>query len=192
MAGPGAVAISCTNPEAIHYGKRVLHVLTSYEYHNSLSQLFTAPLPADYSSPAKVGLDFEVARLPNHAQEALHENRLNTYYDNAIEIADWAASTPGALPFSCDDAIQCSTDFITEFAYVAYRRALTDVEQAEITTIFTDAASVEDGLKWALRTVLMSPNFLYRSELGTKVSDLLANPVVAPGTQYDFAVRLIL
>jgi hypothetical protein len=34
---------------------------------------------------------------------------------------------------------------------------------------------------------LMSPNFLYRSELGTKVSDLLANPVVAPGTQYDFA-----
>src|SRR5690606_38353646 len=65
--------------------------------------------------------------------------------------------------------------------------ALTDVEQAEITTIFTDAARVEDGLKWALRTVLMSPSFLYRSELGTKVSDLLANPVVAPGTEYDFA-----
>lgn len=185
--GPGAVAVSCTNPSAIHYGKRVLHVLTSYEYQNSLSQLFSAPLPADYSSPAKAGLDFEVARLPNHSQEALSESRLNAYYDNATEIANWAASTPGALPFSCDDPIQCSTDFITEFAYVAYRRALTDVEQAEIVTIFTGAASVEEGLKWALRTVLMSPNFLYRSELGTKVSDLLANPVVAPGTQYDFA-----
>ncbi|MCR6650981.1 MAG: DUF1592 domain-containing protein [Cellvibrionaceae bacterium] len=132
-------------------------------------------------------MDFEVARLPNHSQEALSESRLNAYYDNATEIANWAASTPGALPFSCDDPIQCSTDFITEFAYVAYRRALTDVEQAEIDTIFTGAASVEEGLKWALRTVLMSPNFLYRSELGTKVSDLLANPVVAPGTQYDFA-----
>jgi len=95
-------------------------------------------------------------------------------------------STPGALPFDCEDPVQCGTDFITEFAYVAYRRALTSVEQAEITTIFTDAPSTEDGLKWALRTVLMSPNFLYRSELGTKVSDLLANPVVAPGTQYDF------
>ena len=184
--GPGAVALSCTNPNAIHYGKRVLHVLTSYEYHNSVSKLFSAPLPVDYSAPAKVGLDFEVARLPNHAQESLNESRLNTYYDNATEIADWAISTPGALPFSCDDAVQCATDFITDFAYVAYRRALTDAEQAEINMIFVEAGRLDDGLKWALRTVLMSPNFLYRSELGTKVSDLLANPVVAPGTQYDF------
>lgn len=185
-AGPGAETLSCANPSAVHYGKRVLHVLTSYEYHNSLTKLFSAPLPADYSAPAKVGLDFEVARLPNHSQEALNESRLNTYYDNASEIANWAASTAGALPFACDDAVQCATDFITDFAYVAYRRALTDAEQAEINMIFAEAGSLEDGLKWALRTVLMSPNFLYRSELGTKVSDLLANPVVAPGTQYDF------
>lgn len=185
--GPGAVAVSCANPDGIHYGKRVLHVLTSYEYHNSLSKLFALPLPEDYSSPSKVGLDFEVARLPNHAIEALNESRLNSYYDNAIAIADWANSTPGALPFACDDAVQCSIDFINEFAYVAYRRALTEVEQSEITTIFTDAPSLDDGLKWALRTVLMSPNFLYRSELGTKVSDLLKNPVVAQGTKYEFA-----
>lgn len=184
--GPAAAAASCANPDGIHYGKRTLHVLTSYEYHNSLSQLFSAPLPADYSSPAKVGLDMEVARLPNHSSEAINETRLNTYYENAIELADWAMATPGALPFSCEDPVSCATDFITEFAYVAYRRSLSDVEQAEITTIFANAPSVEDGLKWALRTVLMSPNFLYRSELGTKVSDLLANPVVAPGTQYQF------
>lgn len=184
--GPGAVAVSCANPDAIHYGKRVLHVLTSYEYHNSLSQLFALPLPEDYSSPGKVGLDFQIARLPNHSMEALNESRLNSFYDNAISIADWAISTPGALPFACDDAVQCSIDFINEFAYVAYRRALTEVEQSEITTIFTEAPSVEDGLKWALRTVLMSPNFLYRSELGTKVADLLENPVVAQGTKYEF------
>lgn len=186
VPGPGAEAVACANPGEIHYGRRVLHILTSYEYHNSLSQLFGAPLPEDYSSPAKFGLDVEVARLPNHSSETLNETRLNTYYDNAREIADWAMSTSGALPFACDDPIQCSNDFITEFAYVAYRRALTDIEQAEITTIFTDAPDLEEGLRWALRTVLMSPNFLYRSELGTPVADLLANPVVAPGTQYDF------
>lgn len=186
VKGPGVVAASCTNPDAIHYGKRVLHVLTSYEYHNSLSQLFGVPLPEDYSSPGKVGLDLEVARLPNHSGEILNESRLNTYYENANKLADWAVDTAGALPFACEDPVQCSTDFITEFAYVAYRRALTEAEQAEITMIFTAAPSLEDGLKWALRTVLMSPNFLYRSELGTKVSTLLANPVVAPGTQYDF------
>jgi hypothetical protein len=184
--GPGVVSASCTNPAGIHYGKRVLHVLTSYEYHNSLSKLFGVALPENFASPAKAGLDVDVARLPNHSSEPLNETRLNTYYDNAIAIANWAMTTPGALPFECEDPVQCATDFITEFAYVAYRRALTAVEQAEITTIFTDAPSTEDGLKWALRTVLMSPNFLYRSELGTKVSDLLANPVVAPGTQYDF------
>ncbi len=185
-SGPGIVAASCTDPDGIHYGKRVLHVLTSYEYHNSLSQLFGAPLPADYASPGKVGIDAEVARLPNHSSATLNETRLNTYYDNANELAEWAMSTPGALPFACDDAMQCATDLIRDFAYVAYRRALTEVEQAEITTIFTEAPSLDDGLKWALRTVLMSPNFLYRSELGTEVAELLENPVVAPGTQYDF------
>ncbi len=184
--GPGVVAASCTNPTAIHYGKRTLHVLTSYEYHNSLSKLFALPLPEDYSSPGKAGLDLEVARLPNHTSEALNESRLNTFYDNASDIADWAVATPGALPFACEDAVQCATDFISEFAYVAYRRALTEAEQAEINLIFTEAGNPQDGLKWALKTVLMSPNFLYRSELGTKVADLLANPVVAPGTQYDF------
>ena len=184
--GPGAAAVSCSNPGAIHYGKRVLHVLTSYEYHNSLSKLFALPLPNDYSSAGKVGLDTEVARLPNHSIEAINESRLNKYYDNAIEIADWAMATRGALPFACDDAVQCSTDFINNFAYVAYRRALTSVEQSEITSIFTGAPTLEDGLKWALRTVLMSPNFLYRSELGTKVADLLKNPVVSQGTKYEF------
>ena len=186
VKGESAVAVSCANPNAIHYGRRALHVLTSYEYGNSLNQLFTAPLPADYSSIGKVGLDVEVARLPNHSSEALAETRLNSYYDNASEIVDWAMSTSGALPFSCDDPVSCATDFITEFAYVAYRRALSDEEQAEITDIFTGAGDLETGLKWALTTVLMSPNFLYRSELGTKVSELLANPVVAPGTDFDF------
>lgn len=185
VKGPTAGVIACTNPNAIHYGKRTLHILSSYEYHNSLSQLFTLPLPDDYSSPAKFGLDVTIARLPNHVSETLNETRVNNFYDNAVEIADWAISS-NALPFSCDDPIQCATDFINEFAYVAYRRALTEVEQADINLIFTEAPSLEDGLKWAIRTVLMSPNFLYRSELGTKVSDLLANPVVAPGTKYEF------
>lgn len=185
-AGPSAAAASCSNPNDIHYGKRALHVLTSYEYHNSLTKLFSAPLPADYSTPGKVGLDIEVARLPNHSSATMDETRLNTYYDNAVEIADWAISTPSALPFACEDPVQCANDFTTEFAYIAYRRALTEAEQNEISGIFGEAQTVEDGLKWAIRTVLMSPHFLYRSELGTKVSDLLANPVVAPGTKYDF------
>lgn len=185
-AGPGLTSASCSNPADIHYGKRALHFLTSYEYHNSLSQLFGVPLPEDYSSPAKVGLDIEVASLPNHSIDAISETLFNTYYDNAVEISNWAVETSGALTFGCEDPVQCANDFITEFAYVAYRRALTDAEQSEIVDIFKEASDVEAGLKWALKTALMSPHFLYRSELGTKVSDLLANPVVAPGTQYDF------
>ena len=188
VPGERTVATACTanDPNAIHYGRRTLHVMTSYEYHNSLSKLFGLPLPADYSSPAKVSVDTEIARLPNHTNEKLGETRLNQYYDNATEIADWAMSTPGALTFACDDPVACAADFMNEFAYVAYRRALNDAEKAEFTRMFEEASSLETGLRWALTTVLMSPNFLYRSELGTKVSDLLANPVVAPGTDYDY------
>ncbi|HEY7773072.1 MAG TPA: DUF1595 domain-containing protein, partial [Marinagarivorans sp.] len=184
--GESAVAASCANPNDVHYGKRVLSVLTSYEYNNSLSKLFAMPLPADYSSPAKVTPAAEVARLPNNSITSLDGNRLNEFYENAGELIDWVMENPAALPFACDDAVSCANDFITEFAYVAYRRALNDEERAEITDIFEGAPDIESGLRWALTTVLMSPNFLYRSELGTQVAELLANPVVAPGTDYDF------
>lgn len=174
--------LTCSDsaPDAIHYGKRTLHVLTSYEYHNSLAKLFGAPLPADYSSPAKVSVDTEIARLPNHTNEALGETRLNQYYENATELADWAISTPGALTFDCSDPETCATNFVNDFAYVAYRRLLTAEESADFRGMITGASDANTGLKWAITTALTSSHFLYRSELGRTVAEALVEEPPAP------------
>ncbi len=180
--GPVGEAASCANPsaDAIHYGRRALHVLTSYEYHNSLAKLFGAALPADYSSAAKVSVDTEFARLPNHINENISETRLNGYYDNAVEIADWAIATPGALTFDCGDPDSCASNLINDFAYVAYRRLLTLEERNEFRTMISEASDLNSGLKWAITTVLASPHFLYRSELGRTVAEaLVEEPIKA-------------
>ncbi|WP_162230691.1 DUF1592 domain-containing protein [Marinagarivorans algicola] len=182
VVGPLGEAVSCANPaaDAIHYGRRALHVLTSYEYHNSLSKLFGEALPADYSSASKVSVDTELARLPNHISENISETRLNGYYDNAVELADWAIATPGALAFDCSDADSCATNVISEFAYEAYRRLLTPEERTEFRDMIGGATDLNTGLKWAITTVLSSPHFLYRSELGRTVADALVEKPIEP------------
>ena len=188
-AGPrSSETIACETPSGIDYGPRTLRVLTSYEYQNSLQVLFNKPLPADYSQASKAGADITVNELPNHINETVGESRINTYDNSAKELAQWAVVTSGALPFACTEAQACASSFIKEFAYVAFRRPLTAAEKTSYTDIITKASSLNSGLEWAIRSVLMSPQFLYRSELGTKISDLLTAPAPEPAAgEYDFA-----
>ena len=120
--GPGAAVVSCANPVLFTRVAGIARI----DLPRSIKtrSVNFSPCHCLMTTPHRVRLaDTEVARLPNHAIEAVNESRLNKYYDNAIEIAEWAIATRGALPFACDDAVQCSTDFINNFAYVAYRRA---------------------------------------------------------------------
>lgn len=109
-----------------------------------------------------------VANLPNHTTEPVTEARLLSYQKNASDLATWAINN-SALPFTCSDTTSatCATSFIDNFAYLAFRRPLTNDEKTEYTAIVRNGAT---GLRWAVQTVLMSPQFLYRSELGLPVS----------------------
>lgn len=166
--------LSCTSEDPVFYGKRALRLLTSFEYHNSLQALFSRTLPDDFSTQNRAQNDKYVANLPNNIKEPVSEGRLATYNRNAEELAAWAIDD-GALPFDCSDtqSAACATVFINDFAYPAFRRPLDADEREQFTGIITGSSS---GLQWAVRAVLMSPQFLYRSELGVKVSDALADP----------------
>lgn len=170
----------CESEDPAFFGRRSLKFLTTYEYHNSLQGLFGAPLPADYSSPSKIAGDIDVGGLPNHGFASLNEGRMNSYDANAAELAAWAVKTSGALSFSCSAAASCAESFINDFALYAFRRPLTDDEVAEYTAIISEASSLEAGLEWAIRSALMSPQFLYRSELGETVATTLVNLENAP------------
>lgn len=176
--------VACDASAPVLYGKRALKILTSYEYHNSLQALFNQPLPDDFSTQNRANSDYTIARMPNHIKEPLGEGRLNAYDGNANELAEWAIATDGALSFDCLDSTTCANSFINEFAYYAFRRPLTSEERAEYREIISGPSDVQTGLKWAIHAALSSPQFLYRSELGTKVSDA-RNAVPEQPTEND-------
>ena len=174
--------IGCSTQDPVFYGKRALKLLTSFEYNNSLKALFTAPLPDDFSSSQRANVDKNIANMPNHINEPVSEARLNSYAKNAEELAEWAivSEAQSPLPFSCADtqSTACATEFIETFAYPAYRRPLDASERQMYIDMITGSTV---GLQVAVQSVLISPHFLYRSELGTKVSEARQDPMFQRG-----------
>lgn len=164
---------ACAGDNPVLYGKRGAKVLTSYEYQNSLQALFAKPLAKDYTP----GLaDDNIDRIPSQIRTTIRTATLKGYDAIAAEVAEWAMNTPGALPFSCDkfNSADCATAFIDKFATLAYRRPLTATEKADYTNMIVSGFTPTSGVQWAIRTVLSSAAFLYRTESGILVSDYRA------------------
>ena len=162
-------ATACNANDPVHYGVRSVRLLTSYEYGNSLKGLFTKSLAKDYSSAQLALADVKYDNLPSHIKVPVTEDRFQRYESNAAEISKWAVDN-AALPFTCTSVQTdaCATAFIDKFAKLAFRRPLTAEEKTQYTNIVKKSA---DGLRWAVQTAIQSPQFLYRSELGIKVSE---------------------
>ena len=84
----------------------------------------------------------------------------------------------------------CLSDFVKGFGQKMWRRPITDIEAGKLTTLFTTTSAMAGGPEAALQTLVqalfMSPNFLYRTEVGTST---------APGsvtnlTDYELASAL--
>lgn len=154
---------------------RQLRRLTSSEHLASLQTAlelpdFAAQLPPDPAGPNG---------LNNNSQLLIVGP---TFVDRAAHIAQQAArafTEPAhlqkALP--CSDDVQsatCAAYFINRFGRRVFRRPLTEVEQASYLSRMQQIQREHDlpsALRWALATLLQSPNFLYRSELGTPQPD---------------------
>ncbi|MDO8345618.1 MAG: DUF1592 domain-containing protein, partial [Cellvibrio sp.] len=161
--------VACDTSSPVKYGMRSVKLLTSFEYQNSLQALFNRTLPANFGSKELANPDKMVANLPNHLTEPVSEARLLSYKKNAEDIATWAITNNAVTLSNCSDTTSatCATSFIDNFAYLAFRRPLTTEERTEYTAIVRNGST---GLRWAIQTVLMSPQFLYRTELGIPVS----------------------
>ncbi len=170
-------------------GPTVVRRLTRFEYDNSVRDLLGTELRVAESFAAEEELNgFD----NNGSVRTVGELQAEQYMLAAEILAAEAVIDPAAL-LACDVALvgedACVDAFVRSFARRAYRRPLVQADVDALLAVF--AAGRDEGLANALslvvQTVLGSPHFLYRIELGAGEPD--ARGVVALG-DVEIASRL--
>ena len=189
MAGTNAGAGSASGCVA---GGATLRRLTQTEYNNTVRDLLgdsTQPAATFPADSRNLGFD-------NNQQTLSLPPVLVTRYESAAEtlIADaWtrdATVSSNAWLRVCDPAAigeaACAQQIIARFAKKAWRRAVADSELTPLLALVDVAHAQGDGfdvgVQLALRAILLSPNFVYRSEADT--------PPGQPISDYALASRL--
>ena len=162
--------IECTDDMP---GPRQLRRLTRFEYDRTASDL----LGFEVSEGQAFTPENVVAGFDNNAGVLDVTTLLATQLFGAAEaLAAQAVSTPGLLPCSpeVDGADACGRLFIEDFGTRAFRRPMTSIEVDRYMEVFTDVVAVEGfdaAISDIITAMLISPNFLYRTELGERDED---------------------
>jgi len=80
----------------------------------------------------------------------------------------------------------CINDFITRFGKRAWRRPITAIEQTDLLSVYRSDADPASGVRLLLEAFLVSPNFLYRVEVGVPVAGQSYRAL----TSWEIATRL--
>ncbi len=155
---------------------RQLRLLTRREYQNTIADL----LGLDTGVTANFPVEVRVGGYDNNAGAALVTPRhVDEYVAAAQELAARALAERREALLPCDpatDASACAEAFVREFGRLAYRRPLDETEATRLLALFGNdpGADFNAGFEAVIAGLLVSPHFLYRSEIGTPVDALRA------------------
>jgi cytochrome c553 len=153
-------AAACTSVEKPL--PRRLRLLTKFEYVNTINDLF-ARKDASYLV-SSLGSDTEVEGFDNNVvANSITLGRMDGFWTAAEHIAK--TINPASLLSGCPST-GVAACFVEQFGRKAFRRPLSAEEKADYTALFNLGASAEAGARYVIQTLLASPNFLYRTELG--------------------------
>lgn len=151
-------------------GPRQLNLLTRYHYQNAvqdLTGLDAANLTINFPVEARV-LGFS----NNAAKNYVSARHLDEYLKAAEVLASRAVSERQNDLLSCQPAEQnCARQFVESFGLKAFRRPLSNDERQAYLSIFNSEGGFSAGMEAVIEAMLVSPNFLYISELGERNSD---------------------
>lgn len=109
----------------------------------------------------------------NHESALVTSVHVDQYWKAASLLADLAMQdVVNLLP--CDielDPEACAEDFVADFGKRAFRRPLEAAELVKYKAMLLGAPDRTTGIRMVLRTLLSSPMFLYRSEIGEPKGD---------------------
>jgi mono/diheme cytochrome c family protein len=100
-------------------------------------------------------------------------SHVSEYLRSAKAVVDALGDRVTMLP-GCDiraDRPGCGARFVREFGARVFRRPLSATEQTRYDALVQRGADPVNGLRVALRAMLVSPSFMYRTELGDRQPD---------------------
>ncbi|MCA9564207.1 MAG: DUF1592 domain-containing protein, partial [Myxococcales bacterium] len=175
-------AIACLEPFP---GRRQIRRLTGYEYDATVQDLtgYQSSLGQSHTAPGK-GFPF-----PTYAAQLTADEFMVTKWLEAADIiaADMLERLDQVAPCSGTERT-CAESFIRQFGARAFRRPITDEEVTRYLDLYDYAA--EDGYAEGIRDLvtafLVSPYFVYRTELGETSGDSMTVDL----TPYEIASQL--
>ena len=105
---------------------------------------------------------------PGRVVSSVHADE---YLRSALLAAKVADLTKLVLCDGKADAAGCAHAFVSAFGLRALRRPPTPAEGARFEKLVTVASDFDKGVRTAMAAMLISPGFLYRSEVGEKLPD---------------------
>jgi hypothetical protein len=156
--GPG------TNPADPRLEARVWR-LTPAQYNTEIQRAFPGAPSADLPVG---GAEYGLTNIASSAR--IDSGNATQFSEVARTLGSWVASQ-GATAAHCTTfgTSECVDTFLGWFPEAAYRRPPTPAETTELRGVYDDLVGPY-GAEWAfsavVRTVLLSPQFLYRTEIG--------------------------
>ena len=166
--GEDPQALGCSDTEP---GERLLRRLTHDEYRRTVFDL------TGVNVDAALAADPVVEGFRNDAHALVVGGLLADQYRSAAETVGEEFDVGAHLP--CDPGsvgeIPCAALFARDFGLRAFRRPPRDEELRPYVDLFNQVSlesGFDDGIRWMVVAMLQSPHFLYRSELGARISPI--------------------
>ncbi|KOO14874.1 ABC transporter substrate-binding protein [Vibrio xuii] len=160
------------------YGDRQVRLLTNLEYANTIQDLFAITVDKQKLPKDKYEREFKFAG--QSSQGIILTEDMKQYHAMAVDIASRIDLASIGYSENVNKA-----QFISKLGQKIYRRPLTTDEQSRFSTFLG-----QYGARDLVASMLLSPNFLYRSELGTLTDEAhvyeLSQYEVATALSYSF------
>ena len=142
------------------HGVRQLRLLTPDEYAASVRDILAVEINPEKLPADKSEKDF---KYPGEADKGIAQAEdVKQFYDMALWVADKVA--PSRLSVLAQSKL--GSDLVTSLGYQLFRRPVSDAERLRYQALFD-----EQGATGLIAALLLSPHFLYRSELGLATAE---------------------
>jgi hypothetical protein len=145
---------------------RFIRQLTLGEYQRTVIDLLQIANPDTTAIPPDVPMK---GFTTNVAASFVSATAFDAYFTTGMTLADRAVNEayPKVVPCQTQDTA-CAGQFIDQFGLRAFRRPLTSDEKTRYLKLFdaTLSANFKAGVSLVISSMLASPNFLFRTELG--------------------------